>query len=321
MKTKEIYLLVAASVLVVAGWATWRFTAIEKVVEPPTNASLPAPQAAPPTLKTTPATTHRTTDRPIVSETAQKAEIPKARLSEALKQEMASATAMQDALKAGPRAVLELGRARNKPEDMAFLKSLGLSDDIRDKVYEMLGAKRDLFWDHEEKIKEAARKREAYTGYVSALRQKEADIEAAVGTENYGKIKYYEANVVERHETARFKDYLQSRSLPLTEPQEAAVVDAMVQARAGGGKATFSLGSPSISMEDKLAYIDTVKQNLGTVLNANDMAHLEQHLKKTAESLQKLQALIESNNKKAEERKMKASNPPAPPRYPRSWEF
>ena len=292
MKTKEIYLLAAASMLVVAGWAAWRFTAIDNVAEPQTNASLPAPQAAPPTPKTTPATTHRTTDRPIVSETAQKAEIPKARLSEALKQEMASATAMQDALKAGPRAVLELGRARNKPEDMAFLKSLGLSDDIRDKVYEMLGAKRDLFWVHEEKIKEAHQKRETYTGYLSEVRQMEADIEATVGTENYGKIKYYESTPVERGETARFKTYLQSRSLPLTEQQEAAVVDAMVQARVGGGKATFSLSSPSISMEDKLAYIDKLKESLAPVLNANDRALLEQHLKEVAGKTMKMLPLF-----------------------------
>ena len=127
------------------------------------------------------------------------------------------------------------------PEDMAFLKSLGLSDELRDKVYEMLTAKADLFWVHEEKIKEAAQKRENYTGYISELRQMEADTEAAVGTENYGKIKYYETTPLERLQTAGFKRYLQGRSQPLTEQQEAAVVDGMVQER--GGKASFSLMS------------------------------------------------------------------------------
>lgn len=310
MKTKEIYLLVAASVLVVAGWAAWRFTANEKIAEPPTNAFLPGQQTTPPAPKTTPATAQRTTGKPTVSETAEKVEIAKKRLSE----DMSRAQATLDTMRAGPRATLKTRRDSNKPEDMAFLKSLGLSDELRDKVYDMLTAKADLFWVHEAKIKEAAQKRESYTGYVSELRQMEADIEAAVGTENYGKIKYYETTPLERHQTARFKTYLQSRSLPLTEQQEAAVVEAMRQARAGGGKATFSLSSPSISMEDKLAYIDTVKQSLGTVLNANDMAFLEQHLKEAAESALKLQALNESNKKKAEERNMKASNAVAPPR-------
>ena len=281
MKTKEIYLLAAASMLVVPGWAAWRFTTIDKIAEPQTNASLPAPEATSPTPKATPATSHRTTDRPIVSETAQKAEIPKARLSEAVKQEMASATGKMDTLKAGPRAIFKAQWDRNKPEDMAFLKSLGLSDDIRDKVYDMLTAKADLFWVHEEKILEAPLKGERYpAAYFSELRQKEADIEAAVGTENYDKLKYYEATAMERHQTARFKDYLQGRSQPLTEQQEAAVVDAMYQLRKG--KVGFSLNSRSISMEDKLAYIDKLKESLGPVLNANDRALLEQHLKEVA---------------------------------------
>jgi hypothetical protein len=310
MKRKEIYLVVAASMLVVAGWAAWRFTATDKVVEPSKNASLPGQQTTPPAPKTIPATAQRTTGKATVSETTEKVEIAKKRLSE----DMSRAQAELDIIQAGPRAVLNARRIRTKPEDMGFLKSLGLSDELRDKVYDMLTAKADLYWVHEEKIKEAAQKRETYTGYINELRQMEADIEAAVGTENYGKIRYYERTPLERLQTARFKSYLQSRSLPLTEQQEAAVVDAMVQGRAGSGKASFALGSPSISMGDKLAYIDRVKQSLGTVLNANDMAFLEQYLKEVAESPQKLQALNESIKKRAEERKMKASNPPTPPR-------
>jgi hypothetical protein len=306
MKTKEIHLLVAAFMLAAAGWTAWRFTAIDKVVEPSKSASLPGQQTAPPAPKTTPVTVLRTTGKPTVSENREKVEIAKKFIGD----EISRAQANLDTMRAGPRAVLRAHRDRTRPEDVAFLKSLGLSDELRDKVYDMLTARADLYWVHEEKIKEAAQKRESYTGYISEMRQKEADIKAAVGTENYAKLKYYESTPVERGETARFKTFLQSRSLPLTEQREAAVVDAMVRSRRVG----FSLGSPSISMEDKLAYIATVKQNLGTVLNANDMAFLEQHLKEAAELPQRHQALRESNQKRAEERKMKAANPPAPPR-------
>ena len=104
-----------------------------------------------------------------------------------------------------------------------------------------------------------------------------------------------------------------SHAIQLTsaEQQEAAVVDAMHQAR--GKKAGFSLSSPNISMGDKLAYVDTVKQSLAPVLNANDMAFLEQHLKEVAGKTMTLQTLNDLH-KRAEDMKSKASNPPAPPR-------
>ena len=308
---KEIYFVVVASVLVVAGWAAWRFTAIETTAQPPTNASLPDQQTTPVTQEAKPAKSHRTTGSPIVSEVIETPEMKKARHSAEISR-MKAKSSEQDsrvqaalaAMKAGPRAILEANRARNKPGDMAFLKSLGLSDDIRDKVYEMLGAKRNLYLDHEEKKLEARLKGESYTAYSREFFQKEADIEAVVGTENYDKIKYYDNTLVERHETARFKTYLQSRSLPLTEQQEAAVVDAMVQTRAGDYlKAPFDLGSPRISMEEKLAYIDKLKQSLTPVLNANDMAHLDQHLKEVAESPLKLRANMEAAKKRVEELK------------------
>ncbi len=300
MKTKEIYLLAAASMLVVAGLAAWRFTAIDKVAKPPTNASLPAPQATSPSPKTTsvtpkttsstpmatPATSALTTGRPTVSDTTEKVEILKKRISEE-KNQMQATLAV---LNAGPRASINASRARNKPEDMAFLKLLGLSDELRDKVYEMLTARLDLYWIHEEKIREAAQKQESYALYLSEIRQKEADIKAAVGADNYDKLKYYEATGLERLETGRFKDYLQSRSLPLTEQQEAAVVDAMYQLRKG--KVGFSLNSRSISMEHKLTYIDKLKQSLAPVLNANDLALLEQHLKEVAGKTMKMLPLF-----------------------------
>ena len=308
MKTKGIYLLVVASVLVVAGWGAWRFTTIDKVAEPPINASLPDQQTTPPTQKTTPVTALRTTGKPTVSETPEKVEILKKRISE----EISRTQANLDTMRAGPRAVLKAHRVRTKPEDMAFLKSLGLSDELRDKVYEMLTARADLYWVQEEEIKEAPQKRESYAGYLSELRQKEADIKAAVGTENYAKLKYWEATGSARLEAAKFKNYLQSRSLPLTEQQEASVVDAMHQAR--GGNVGYSLSSPSISMEDKLAYMNTVKQSLAPVLNANDLALLEQHMKEVADQASKMQANSEALRKKVEDLKKRPSNPPAPPR-------
>ncbi len=315
MKKKEIYLVMAASVLVVAGWAAWRFTAINKVAEPPTNATLPAQQSTPVTKEATPATSHRTTGRPIVSAVIETPEMKKARVSAEITHLLAKSKPLTEAYQAGGiTGMRNAHKDLSKPEDMAFLKSLGLSGELRDKVYQMLRAKGDLSSDQQEKMMETLRRGEVYTADARELRQMHADLEAAVGTENYGKIKYYESTPVERLQTAQFKDYLQSRSLPLTEQQEAAVVEAMRQARAGSGKATFSLRAREISMEDKLAYIDTVKQSLAPVLNANDMAHLEQHLKEVAESPLKTQARIESIQKRAEERKSNASNLPAAPR-------
>ena len=308
MKKNEIYLVVAASMLVVAGWAAWRFTAIDKLAEPLNNASLPVQQTTPGTPKTAPVTALRTTGKPTNSETTEKVEILKKRISEGMSRTQASL----DTMRAGPKATLKASRDRNKPEDMAFLKSLGLSDDLRDKVYDMLTAKADLYWVHEEKIKEAPQERESYAGYISELRQKGAEIEATVGTENYAKIKYWQTTELARLEVAKFKNYLQSRSLPLTEQQEASVVDAMHQAR--GGNVGYSLTSPSISMEDKLAYMNTVKQSLALVLNANDLALLEQHMKEVADQASKMQAHSEALKKKVEDLKKRPSNPPAPPR-------
>ena len=307
MKTKEIYLLAAASMMVVVGWSAWRFAAIPSVVEPPANTSLPAQKTATPAQEATPATSPRT-GRPIVSQAIEMPEMTKARLSAQTKQVQARVTALLDAHKSGgAKGLSNALKDRSKPEDMAFLKSLGLSDALSDKVYQMLRAKADLSWDPQPQMSEALRR-------GGEVLQMNADLEAAVGAENYRKIKYWQATLLERNQMAEFKRYLQSRSLPLTEQQEAAVVEAMRQARAGSGKATFSLRAREISMEDKLAYIDTVKQSLAPVLNAKEMAHLGQHLKEVAEIPLKLQALNELLQKRSEELKRKASNPPAPPR-------
>ena len=271
--------------LVVAGWAASCFADIPEVVDPPANTSLP-------TQNTTPSTSSRT-GTPIVSQAIETPEMKKARFSAELSRiqaQIAAQKADSAAQKADPKAFNNVLKDRKKPEDMAFLKSLGLSDELRDKVYQMLRAKGDLQWDLSQQTLEALRKVEIYTAFGRELRQMEADIEAVVGTENYGKIKYYETTLLERDQTARFKDYLQSRSLPLTEPQEAAVVDAMYQLRKG--KVGFSLNSRSISMEDKLAYIDKLKESLGPVLNANDRALLEQHLKEVAGKTMKMLPLF-----------------------------
>lgn len=345
MKTKEIYLVVAASVLVVAGWATWRFVAAPPVVDPPAATSLPAQKTTPSTQKATSDTSPRTS-RPIVSEVIETPEMKRARFSAEMSRIQASSAARKAdfaLLKTDPKAYRNALRDRHKPEDMAFLKSLGLSDELRDKVYQMLRAKAELYSDHQEKIMEALRRGEIDTAYgrerlqmnahpVSPwlresatygreVLQMNADLEAAVGTENYGKIKYYEATLLERGETARFQRYLQSRSLPLTEQQEAAVVEAMRQARVGGGKPNLSLISSGFSMEDKLAYIDTVKQSVAPVLNANDLAHLGQYLKDVAESdlksealNEKIQTKIREIQKTIEDKKRNLPNPPAPPR-------
>ena len=240
MKTKEIYLLAAASMMVVAGWAAWRFAVIPSVVEPPANTSLPAQQTTPVAQETTPSTSSRT-GRPIVTQAIETPEMKKARFSAEMSRIQASSAARKAdfaAQKADPKAYNKTLKDRRKPEDMAFLKSLGLSDELRDKVYQMLRAKGDLYWE----MSEALRRGETYTAYNRELLQMKADLEAAVGKENDDKIKYWEATLLERGRTAIFQQYLQSRSLPLTEQQEAAVVDAMHQA----GRVGFQLISPSI---------------------------------------------------------------------------
>lgn len=311
MKTKGIYLLVTASMMVVAGWAAWRFAAIPEGVEPPANTSLPAQETTPVAQGTTPATSPRT-GRPIVSQAIETPELRKARLTEQTRRIDASIAAR----KADPKASSNAQKDLRKPEDMAFLKSLGLSDELRDKVYRMLRAKGDLHWDHQEQMSEARRRGESYTAYGRELRQMDADLEAAVGTENFHKIQYWEATLLERSQTAGFQDYLQGRRLPLTEQQEAAVVDAMYQAR--NKRVGFALMLSHISMEDKLAYIDTVKQNLAPVLDANDVALLGQHLKEIVEAPLKIRALEESLQKRVTEIQKRARdmkmNPPAPPR-------
>ena len=321
MKTKEIYLVVAASMMVVVGWAAWRFAAIPSVVDPPANTSLSAQQTTPVT-QATPATSSRT-GRPIVSEVIETPEMKKARFSAEMSRFQARADAQKAdfaAQKADPKAYNKALKDRRKPEDMAFLKSLGLSDELRDKVYQMLRTKGDLYSDHQERMSEARRRGEIYTAFGRELRQMDADLEAAVGTENSHKIKYREDTLLERYQTAEFQRYLQSRSLPLTEEQQGAVVDAMYQAR-DGRIGSSPLMSPGISTEDKLAYIDRVKQSLTAGLNANDVALLEQHLKEIVEAPLKRKALEESLQKRGaeirktiEDKKMKLPNPPAAPR-------
>ena len=315
MKRKEIYLVVAALMLVVAGWAAWRFGASPEVVEPPANTSLSAQKTTPVTQEAMSAISHRT-GRPIVSQAIETPEMRKARFSAEKSRFQASVTAMNDAQR-DPKAFSNAQKDLSKPKDMAFLNSLGLSDAIRDKVYQMLRAKGDLYWDHKEQRSEALRRGETDTAYYREFRQMNADLEAAVGTENYQKIQYWEATLLERSETERFQSYLQSRGLPLTEQQEAAVVDAMHQA----GRVGFQLISPSISMEEKLAYIDKVKQSLTPDLSANNVDLLGQYLQGVAESDLKMKALTESLLKRItemkkthQEKQMKLPNPPAPPR-------
>ena len=339
MKTKQIYLVVAASILVVPGWAAWRFAAIPEVADPPNNTALPAQKTAPSAEKTTPATSPRT-GSPIVSQATETPEMNDARASEQKRQLMASATAETDAQKARIKAGVNARKELSKPDDMAFLKSLGLSDALSDKVYQMIRAKDDFFGDHWKEMSEALRRGERTTDFDREYRQMNADLEAAVGPENYRKIKFWQATLGERNHTASFKRYLAGRNLPLTGQQEAAVVEAMYQARqektalpnimaattteeklavfdklkARLVKASFSLISPTTSMEDKLAYIDTVKQRLTPVLSANEVALLGQHLKEVAEKSLMPPGLEKKLPKSLLDKLPMPSNPPAPPR-------
>ena len=315
MKTKEIYLVVAASMLVLAGWGAWRFVGTHVDIDPPASTTLSAEKTTPVTQESTSATFART-GRPIVSEVIETPEMRKARFSAEKSRFQASVTAMNDAQR-DPKAFSNAQKDLSKPQDMAFLKSLGLSDELSEKVYQMLRAKGDLYWDHKEQMSEAFRKGEIYTALGRERLKMNADIEAVVGTENYQKIQYWEATLLDRNQTAEFKRYLQSRSLPLTEQQEAAVVDAMYQAR--NGKTGFPLMMSSNSMEDKLAYIDTVKQSLAPVLSANEVSLLGQHFKEVAEKPLRMQAANETTQKKITDlqkrvEQMKKANPPAPPR-------
>lgn len=291
--------------MVVAGWAAWHFVAIREAVDPPTNTSLSAQKTTPVTQKATPASSPRT-GRPIVSEVIETREMMMARVDAQMSRVRASATALKDARNADPNAKINAQRDRRKPDDMAFLKSLGLSDDLSGEVYQMLRAKADFFTDHQKEISEALQRGEISNAYSRELVQISADLEAAVGTENYEKIKYWEATMLDRNQAAKFKSYLQGRSLPLTDQQEVAVVDALHQAREG--KIGFGLIMPSTSMEDKLAYIDTVKQSLAPVLSANEVALLGQHLKEVAEQPLRMQALNETTQKKLTELQKKAND-------------
>ena len=294
MKAKNIYLVVAASVMVVAGWAAWHFGTVPRDTVPPVNTSQPAQKSTRVPQEATPAKSHPT-GRPTVSEVIETPEMTMARVRAAMSRTQTSATALKDARNAGTKARINAQQDRRKPDDMAFLKSLGLSDELCGEVYQMLRAKADFFMDHQKEISEALQRGEISNAYSNELRKMDVDLEAAVGTENFKEINYWEATLLDRSQAAKFTRYLQSRSLPLTEQQEAAVVDAMHQARAG--KVGFPLMMTSTSMEDKLAYIDTVKQSLASVLSANEVNLLGQHLKEAAEQPLRTQAMGESLQK------------------------
>ena len=249
-----------------------------------------------------------------VTQDTETPEMKKARISEQIRRlqaELAALTqpkvpTLTDAQEADFKARLNAHRDLSKAEEMAFLKSLGLSDALSDKAYQMLRAKGDLLWDQFKERSEARRRGELIPASDREFRQMSVDLEAAVGTENYRKIQYWQATAAERKQTADFMRYLQGRNLPLTEQQEAAIVRAMYRAR--DGKTTFPLTMSGTSLEDKLAYIDTVKQSLTPVtpvLSADEVALLGQHLKEVAEK-----PLPKSLLDKIK----KPSNPPAPPR-------
>lgn len=236
-----------------------------------------------------------------VSQDTETPEMKKARISEQIRRletELAALTqakvpTLTDAQKADIKARRNAQKELSKPEDMAFLKSLGLSDALRDKVYQMLRAKDDFFLDHMVETLGELRRGERLTDFDREYRQMNADLEAAVGAENNRKIKYWQATAQERKQMADFKRYLQGRSLPLTEQQEAAVVRAMYRAR--DGKTTFPLTMSGTSLEDKLAYIDAVKQSFAPVtpvLSADEVALLGQHLKEVAEKTKKMVPLF-----------------------------
>lgn len=110
------------------------------------------------------------------------------------------------------------------------------------------------------------------------------DFFTKVGAENYHKIKHHFSTQVDRKLINEYQTELGNRSKPLTETQQATIVEAMFQS--ADGKPS-PLQSRTDSMSDKMAYIDRVKDRLKTVLDPHEIDSLGKHLTKIAEKSSK----------------------------------
>lgn len=166
---------------------------------------------------------------------------------------------------------------RNKADYLAFLKSLGLSDDLSEEVFQMLKSEMALSLARPEAIKHA----DQGAANSAQISQQTSDLKTAVGDENYNRIKYWQSTLQERKRTQEFKLALGNKSARFTEQKEAAVIDALYQARQGNPIYVFN--NPHATTQEKMTYVNDVKQRLAPYLDTVEMEMLVKHLTQIAE--------------------------------------
>lgn len=274
MKTRQAIALLSFSMTAVAGYFGWQFAR---------SGAGPVAQAQSQDKKQPRPDSQKTVAAPPAAPTpVQEANEKNAKIVADVKRSLAKIEPLREGYRAeGLLGMHKAQAAKSESEFRVFCQSLGLSDDLAQKVFQKIQKKNEYALVHLKDEGAALRRGEFNNEYYTHLRQMTKDIEDTVGPENYDEITYWQNTRNERTRVQEFKRQLNGQGGDLTSDQEAAVIDALYQA--AHGKATFSLVSPYTPSEAKAAYIDEVKNTLTPVLDQPSIDLLGIYLKNKAE--------------------------------------
>lgn len=205
-------------------------------------------------------------------------EMKNARIMAKARSDYAKVLPLIDAVKTGNISnIAHVHMDRIKGEYLSFFKSLGLSDELSEAVFQMLKSEMALALARPQALKQA----DQGSANANHLKQLTSELKASVGEENYNRIKYWQITSQERKRTQAFKSELVSKSGTLTPEKGAIVTDALYQARQGNPISI--LNNPHATTQEKMAYVNDVKARLAPHLDRIEMELLTAQLTQIAE--------------------------------------
>ncbi|MCX6854240.1 MAG: hypothetical protein NTV80_04975 [Verrucomicrobia bacterium] len=274
MKIKPVYYFVLVTAVILVIFLAWRFAAISGSTTSQSNRA-----------QSDQTNTHQSSsfinDNPTAT-TVESPQMTNERIIAEVKKSTDNLLQQSKRFKTGGlKGMLSAQLDQRENEHKEFFKLLGLSDPLSAKVFQMIKMKETVATANLKAKLASLSRGEQQEAHDSELLRMEEDLKAAVGTENYDKIKYWQYTQSDRKNAQAFRLELESRGLQLTPDQEASLVAALYQAR--DGRPSFSLNMPFVTKDDKLGYIDNVKQRLTPKLSSSAVDLLGQYLKGVAE--------------------------------------
>jgi hypothetical protein len=210
-------------------------------------------------------------------------EMKNARIMAQARSGFAKVSPIIDAYNSGGVAGVLRGRMdRMKSEYLAFLQSLGLSEELSEDVFQMLKVESELAVSNMSEKRASMQRGEGTQGEpFQAGREVLTKLKEAVGTENYEKIKYWQLTQQEREKTQALKLELASQAVNLSAQKEAVVIDALYQARQGNP--WFALNNPHASTQEKITFVNDVRARLVPSLSKVELDLLTEYLTQVAE--------------------------------------